>query len=86
MMGTMVGSDSSNLIGVAPAAQWMACRNMERGNGQLSTYLECFEWFLAPTDLNGENANPDKAPHVINNSWYCSPEEDVIPATGTPFK
>ena len=78
-MGTMVGSDSSNLIGVAPGAQWMACRNMERGNGQLSTYLECFEWFLAPTDLNGENANPDKAPHVINNSWYCSPEEGCNP-------
>ncbi len=78
-MGTMVGSDSSNLIGVAPGASWMACRNMERGNGQLSTYLECFEWFLAPTDLNGENANPDKAPHVINNSWYCSPEEGCNP-------
>ncbi|MBK8701477.1 MAG: S8 family peptidase [Saprospiraceae bacterium] len=78
-MGTMVGQDSANLIGVAPGAQWMACRNMERGNGQLSTYLEWFEWFLAPTDLNGLNADVYKAPHVINNSWYCSTEEGCNP-------
>ena len=74
-MGTMVGRDSSNSIGVAPGAQWMACRNMERGNGQLSTYLECFEFFLAPTDLDGNGADVSKAPHVINNSWFCSEEE-----------
>jgi serine protease AprX len=74
-MGTMVGEDSENSIGVAPEAKWIACRNMDRGWGQPSTYMECFEWFLAPYDLNGENADPDKAPHVINNSWYCSTEE-----------
>jgi serine protease AprX len=70
-MGTMVGTDSSLQIGVAPAAQWIGCRNMERGYGSPSTYTECFEWFLAPTDLNGENPRPDLAPHVINNSWGC---------------
>lgn len=74
-MGTMVGEDNENSIGVAPAARWIACRNMDRGWGQPSTYMECFEWFLAPYDLNGENADPAKAPHVINNSWYCSEEE-----------
>jgi len=72
-MGTMVGDDSQgNQIGVAPGAQWIACRNMERGNGKPSTYIECFEWFLAPTDLNGQNADPARAPHVVNNSWFCS--------------
>ncbi|HRI61860.1 MAG TPA: S8 family serine peptidase, partial [Saprospiraceae bacterium] len=72
-MGTMTGDDGlGNQIGVAPGAKWVGCRNMERGWGQPSTYLECFQWFLAPTDLNGQNANPDKAPHVINNSWYCA--------------
>jgi len=74
-MGTMIGEDDENSIGVAPEAKWIACRNMDRGWGQPSTYMECFEWFLAPTDLNGENADPDKSPHVINNSWYCSTEE-----------
>ncbi|MCB0530892.1 MAG: S8 family peptidase [Lewinellaceae bacterium] len=75
-MGTMVGDDGNgNQIGVAPGADWIACRNMERGNGAPSSYIECFEWFLAPTDLNGENPDVLKAPHVINNSWYCSVSE-----------
>lgn len=75
-MGTMVGDDGlGNQIGVAPLARWVACRNMERGNGSPTTYIESFEWFLAPTDKDNKNPNPKKAPHVINNSWYCSPEE-----------
>lgn len=78
-MGTMVGSDTASQIGVAPDAKWCACRNMERGNGSPFTYLECFQWFLAPTDLNNENPDPSKAPHVINNSWYCSEEEGCNP-------
>lgn len=70
-MGTMVGEVGDLKIGVAPDATWIGCRNMERGWGTPQSYLECFEWFLAPTDLNGENADPSKAPHVINNSWGC---------------
>jgi len=70
-MGTMVGRDGDNIVGVAPNAKWIGVRNMERGWGQPSTYLEAFEWFLAPTDLNGENPDPNMAPHVINNSWSC---------------
>ncbi len=70
-MGTMVGLDSINEIGVAPEAEWCGCRNMERGYGTPFTYLECFEWFLAPTDLNNQNPDPSLAPHVINNSWGC---------------
>ncbi len=78
-MGIMVGSDGDNQIGVAPQAQWIGCRNMERGYGSPYTYLECFEWFLAPTDLNGQNPNTDLAPHVINNSWACPPIEGCHP-------
>lgn len=78
-MGTMIGSEGDNQIGVAPDAQWCACRNMERGYGTPFTYIECFQWFLAPTDLNNENPDPSKAPHVINNSWGCPPTEGCIP-------
>jgi serine protease AprX len=78
-MGTMVGTDGDNEIGVAPDANWCGCRNMERGNGSPFTYLECFQWFLAPTDLNNQNPDPTKAPHVINNSWYCSESEGCNP-------
>jgi subtilisin family serine protease len=70
-MGTMVGENDNNKIGVAPEAQWIGCRNMERGFGKPSTYIECFEWFLAPTDTLNLNPNPTLAPHVINNSWSC---------------
>ncbi len=75
-MGTMVGSIAQdNIIGMAPDAQWIATRNMERGNGSLLSYLEALDWYLAPTDSNDVNPDPEKAPDVINNSWYCSEEE-----------
>ncbi len=75
-MGTMVGDDGgSNQIGVAPGAKWISCRNMNNGSGTPASYIECFEWFVAPTDLNGQNPDPAKAPHVINNSWSCPPSE-----------
>lgn len=81
-MGTMTGDDGmGNQIGVAPGAAWVGCRNMERGWGQPSTYLDCFEWFLAPTDTNDLNPDPSKAPHVINNSWYCAVEEGCTDLT-----
>jgi serine protease AprX len=79
-MGTMVGDDGQgNQIGVAPQARWIGCRNMEAGYGSPATYIECFEWFLAPTNLEGESPNPDLAPHVINNSWSCPEMEGCTP-------
>ncbi|MBK8670666.1 MAG: S8 family serine peptidase [Saprospiraceae bacterium] len=72
-MGTMVGhiDDMGNEIGVAPGAKWIGCRNMENGYGTLTTYTECFEWFLAPYPVAGGAGDPTKMPHVINNSWGC---------------
>jgi len=75
-MGTMVGDDGgSNQIGMAPGAKWMGCRNMDQGVGTPATYSECFEWFIAPTDLNDQNPDPSKSPDVINNSWSCPTSE-----------
>ena len=75
-MGTMVGDDGgANRIGVAPAARWIGCRNMNAGAGTPATYIECNQWFLAPTDTNGENPDPDRAPDIINNSWGCVESE-----------
>ncbi|MCF8238878.1 MAG: S8 family serine peptidase [Saprospiraceae bacterium] len=79
-MGTMAGIDSTNQIGVAPGASWIGCRNMERGWGSPSSYIECFEWFLAPTDLDGMNPDPAMSPHVINNSWSCPGVEGCDPS------
>lgn len=78
-IGTIVGDDGNgNQIGLAPNAKWIACRNMDSGLGALSTYIECFEWFLAPYPYDKDpmtDGDPTKAPHVINNSWGCPPEE-----------
>ena len=72
----MVGSDGgANQIGVAPGAKWIGCRNMDQGVGSPATYTECFQWFIAPTTLGGQNADPTKRPHVINNSWTCPASE-----------
>ena len=74
-MGTMCGFTDGDTTGVAPAAKWIGARNMERGWGSPATYIEAFEWFIAPTDLNNENPDPTKSPEVINNSWGCPPSE-----------
>jgi subtilisin family serine protease len=78
-IGTVVGDDGKgNQIGVAPKAQWMACKNMDNGLGTPASYIECFEFFLAPYPLNGnplKDGDPAKAPHIMNNSWGCTPEE-----------
>ncbi len=78
-MGTIVGDDGKgNQIGVAPKAQWMACKNMDNGVGTPASYIECFEFFLAPYPLKGnalKDGDPTKAPHIINNSWGCTPDE-----------
>jgi len=75
-MGTMIGDDGiGNQVGMAPGARWIGCRNMEQGWGKPSTYLECYQWFLAPTDLSGNHPRPDLAPDVINNSWACTQSE-----------
>lgn len=79
-MGTMVGDDGAgNQIGVAPNAKWIACRNMERGYGSPASYIECFEWFLAPTKVDGTMPDPSKSPHVIANSWSCPEMEGCLP-------
>jgi subtilisin family serine protease len=75
-VGTMVGAGvdragQKNEVGMAPDAKWVACRNMIHGLGVIPTYLECMEWFIAPTKVDGTGADPSKAPDVINNSWGC---------------
>ncbi len=70
--GTMAGSDGgNNQIGMAPEAKWIACRNLVRGVGTVPTYLDCMEWMIAPTKIDGTMPDPAKAPDVVNNSWGC---------------
>src|SRR5438477_6254230 len=74
--GTTSGDDGTgNQIGVAPGAKWIGCRNMDQNNGTPARYTECFQFFIAPTDLNGQNPDPALRPHVINDSWTCPVSE-----------
>jgi len=76
-MGTIVGLDGANQVGMAPGARWIGCRNMNQGAGTPASYLECMEFFLAPYPVGGTTSqgDPSKAPHVTNNSWGCNAAE-----------
>lgn len=83
-LGTALGTDeAANQIGVAPGAQFIACRNMDRGDGTPARYLECFEFMLAPYPIGGTPAqgDPSKGAHITTNSWGCPPSEGCQPNT-----
>ena len=83
-MGTIAGDDGdANRIGMAPGAEWIGCRNMDLGYGTPASYIECFEFFLAPYPVDGsyEQGDPSLAPHVVSNSWSCPPSEGCDPET-----
>ena len=58
-----MGADATNTnqIGVAPGAKFIACRNMDTGEGTPARYIECMEWFLAPYPIGGTPAQGDPA-------------------------
>jgi subtilisin family serine protease len=79
-VGTMLGnaSPSNTVLGMAPDAQWIGCRNMDHGVGTPASYTACFQFFLAPFPQNGDpmtDGKPELGPDVINNSWGCPPAE-----------
>lgn len=69
--GTAVGGDAGGTdIGVAPSAQFIACKSMNaKGRGTSQQFLSCMEFMLDP------DGNPDTAdfPDVVNNSWGTNP-------------
>lgn len=61
-------------IGVAPDAQWVGCVNLARNLGSPSHYLDCLQFMLAPFPHGGNpftDGRPDRAPHILTNSWGC---------------
>ena len=80
-VGTMLGDATVNgdtVLGMAPNAKWIGCRNMLDGVGTPSSYTTCFEFFMAPYPQGGNamtDGRPELAPHIINNSWGCPPAE-----------
>ena len=65
-MGTMVADDDPTLTyqaGMAPNAQWIACKGCESSSCSSYALNACGDWLLQP---GGSTAN---RPHVVNNSW-----------------
>jgi subtilisin family serine protease/N-acetylneuraminic acid mutarotase len=66
-MGTMAGDDGGvNQIGAAPEANWIAANGCCPSDAAL---IASGQWMLQPTDLNGQNPDASKRPHIVNNSW-----------------
>jgi subtilisin family serine protease len=83
-IGTVVGLDGENQIGLAPGAQWIACRNMRHGIGNPGSYTSCMEFLLAPFPLDGDpfhDGDPMRGADVVNNSWGCPTMEGCLPDT-----
>jgi serine protease AprX len=83
-IGTAIGDDGAgNQIGMAPQAQCIGCRNMNVGVGSPASYMECFEFFLAPYPVGGDpsQGDPAKAPDITTNSWTCPASEGCSPTT-----
>lgn len=74
-LGSAVGDGG---IGVAPDAQWVGCVNLDRNLGNPARYLDCLQFMLAPFPPGGDplaDGRPERAPHVLTNSWGCPPLE-----------
>jgi hypothetical protein len=68
-MGTMVGCDGSDTVGVAFNAEWIAAGVVDRGGSidrTVADILSAFEWAADP---DGNPATTDDVPDVVNNSW-----------------
>jgi len=65
-MGTIAGSHG---VGVAPGAQWIACKGCGTFSCSQAALSECAEWVLCPTNADGSDADCSKAPVVSSNSW-----------------
>lgn len=76
-MGTIVGDGGDDAhIGVAPGATWIAANGCVKCSQ--SGLLLSGQWMLAPTE-QGEDwaaSDPSKRPHVINNSWGNTAQND----------
>ncbi len=65
-MGTMVGDDDPSLtyqVGMAPNAQWIACKGCESSSCSDFALNSCADWIIAP------GGSPANRPHIVNNSW-----------------
>jgi hypothetical protein len=73
--GIMVG-ETANLVeqvGVAPEAQWIACKGCETSSCSEAALTGCADWIVAPCAIGDDpgdpSCDPDMRPNIVNNSW-----------------
>ena len=77
--GTIAGAATEGhaATGVAPGAKLIGSKILSAsGSGTLAGVMKGLEWMLAPTDSEGKNADPSKAPDIISNSWGTTNGKD----------
>jgi len=80
-MGSIGGGDgsrpSTDAIGVAPGASWIAVKAFTGGGTATSDAIHAaFEWLIAPCPVGvptgSSGCDPTRAPAIVNNSWGSS--------------
>jgi subtilisin family serine protease len=66
--GTITGLADDDTIGVAPAAEWLACNAIDQGAnpGFDSDIIEALQWLADP---DGDPSTVEDVPDVVQNSW-----------------
>jgi subtilisin family serine protease len=75
---TIASAVGGHGVGIAPGAQWVGCVNLDRNLGNPAWYLNCLQFMLAPFPRGGDpwrDGRPERAPHILTNSWGCPPPE-----------
>ncbi len=83
VMGTMVGHDGADTIGIAPGAEWITAAVIDRGSAlgaTIADILRAFQWIADP-DGNPETSSD--VPDVVCNSWGIS--QSIISACDSVF-
>jgi hypothetical protein len=81
-MGTMVADDDPALTyiaGMAPNAQWIACKGCESSSCSDYALTTCADWILAP------GGDPANRPNIVNNSWGGGTRATYKPGQQTEF-
>lgn len=72
VIGIVTGSEleSDKQVGLAPGSSWIAARGFnDQGKTTKERLLITGQYMLAPTDVEGENPDPEMAPDIVINSW-----------------
>jgi len=65
-VGSICGA---NGLGVAPGAQWIACKGCASSSCSTLHLTACGQFMLCPTRPDGTGQDCSKAPNVVSNSW-----------------